>query len=134
MSVDAERWIGSWMKEFSLKDFKTPLSLYNQDAIKDAAKILNEIISFCKERSIRLCLLIPPVYHTLGEKFTPEIRKKIIDSLTEKIDDKSLWFHNYMDDKVFSNDITLFQNSFFLNRKGAMLFTKQVLKDLEIIE
>lgn len=133
MVVDAKIWLRNWMKEFSLKDFETPLTLYNQDAIKDAAKILNDIISFCRERSIRPCLLIPPVYHTLGEKLTPEIREVIINSLVEEIEDKSVWFHNYMDDSDFSNDRTLFQNSYFMNKKGAQAFTKKVLKDLKII-
>lgn len=133
MVADAENWLKNWMKEFSLKDFKTPLSLYNQDAIEDAANILNETISFCKERNIRPCLLIPPVYHTLGEKFTSEIREVIINSLIEKIEDKSVWFHNYMDDADFTNDRNLFQNSYLMNKKGAQAFTKKVLKDLKII-
>lgn len=134
MSVDAERWIDSWLKEFSLKDFKTPLSLYNQDAIEDAATIINEIICFCKERHIQPIMLIPPVYHTLGEIFTLESRKVIIDSLLEKITDRTVWFHNYMDDPEFTNDNTLFQNSFLMNKKGAKLFTHRVLKDLNIVK
>ena len=133
MNVDAERWMKNWMKEFSIKDFNTPLSLYNQDAIETASKIINEIISFCKERNIRPCLLIPPVYHTLGEQFTPEVRKRVINSLIDKVADKSVWYHNYMDDPLFANDITLFQNSFLLNKKGAKLFTKKVLQDLNYL-
>lgn len=134
MVVDAEKWMNSWMKEFSLKDLSTPLTLYNQDAIENAAKILNDIISFCKERNIRPCLLIPPVYYTLGEKFTPEIKEAIINSLVEKIEDKSVWFHNYMDDSDFVNDRTLFQNSYLMNKRGAQAFTKKVLKDLEMVK
>lgn len=133
MVEDAERWMQNWMKEFSITDFSYPLSMVNRDGIDDAARTINEIIAFCKERNITPVMTIPPVYHTLGEKFTPEIRKKIIDSLIEKVEDKSVWFYNYMDDPDFTNDITLFRNSFLMNDKGAKLFTRRVLKDLILI-
>ena len=132
MNVDAERWMNSWLKEFSLKDFETPLTLYNQDAIDDAAVILNLIIDFCKSRNCLPVILIPPVFHTLGALFNLNVRKMIIDSLVNKLDDKTVWFKNYMDDIEFTNDITLFQNSYLMNKKGAKMFTKRVLKDLGI--
>ena len=133
MQIDAKNWMNNWMKEFGITDFSYQLSLINQDAIEDAAKILNEIISLCKERNIKPKLLVPPVYHSLGILFSTEIKNKIIDSLINKIEDKSIWYHNYMDDEDFANNSSLFQNSFLLNEKGALLFTKRVMKDLELI-
>ena len=133
MDADAHRWINSWLKEFSLKDFDTPLSLYNQDAIEDAASILNEMIAFCKSHGIRPVIVIPPVYHTLGEMFSQKARAMVIDSLIEKVDDKGVWYHNYMDDADFTNDVLLFQNSYLMNREGAKLFTQRVLKDINLI-
>lgn len=134
MENDAAEWINGWIHEFSLSELESPLSLLNQDGVDDASKILNEMISFCKERNIRPVILIPPVYHTLGEKFTSKTRNNIINPLLDKIVDKSVWYYNYMDDSDFANDITLFQNSFLLNKKGAKLFTKRVLKDLGLVE
>lgn len=133
MQDDAQRWMNNWMKEFSVTDFAYPLSMVNSDGIEDAAKIINEIVTFCKERNIRLIMLIPPVFHTLDELFTPEIRKKVIDSLIECVVDKSVWFHNYMGDLEFTNDISLFQNSFLMNKKGAKQFTRRVLSDIGLI-
>lgn len=133
MEKDSEMRLNSWMKEFSVKSFSSSLSLLNKDAIDEAARILNEIIDFCKMRNMRPVILVPPVYHTLGAQITPQARHQIIDSLVDKIKDKSVWFHNYMDDPCFTNDITLFQNSFFMNKKGAKLFTSRVLHDLGII-
>lgn len=133
MLYDAERWMENWMKEFNIIDFSHPLSLVNKDGIDDASNILNDIISFCKEREIRPVILIPPVYHTLGERLTPDIRKIIIDSLIERIEDRSIWFHNYMDESEFSNNISYFQNSFLMNKKGARLFTRRVLNDLGLV-
>lgn len=133
MTSDAQRWMNNWKKEFSITDFSYPLSLVNRDGIEDAAKILNEIISFCKTRNIRPVIVIPPVYHTLGALFTPEIRKVLISSLIEKIEDTSIWFHNYMDDPDFNHSITYFRNSYLLNKKGAKSFTKKVLQDINLL-
>lgn len=133
MEHDSQCWITSWMKEFSLTKLSYPLSLRNRDAIDDAAKIINEMIAYCKEINARPVILIPPMYHTLSEKFSPEVRKVIIDSLINKIEDKTVWFKNYMDDERFINDSTLFQNSYLLNKKGAKFFTAQLLKELSII-
>ena len=134
MEINAEIMLNSWMREFSITDFSYPLSMVNCDGIEDAAIILNEIIIFCKERNITPVILIPPVYRTLGKLLTPSIRELIIDSLIEKIKDRNVWFHNYMDDSDFSNDISLFRNSFLMNKKGARLFTIRVLRDLKIIQ
>ena len=133
MERDSERWMKNWMKEFSITDFSYPLSMVNRDGIEDAAKTINEIITFCKERNILPVMVIPPVFHTLGEKFTLEIRKKVIDSLIEKVMDKSVWYHNYMDDPDFTFDLSLFRNSYLMNEKGAKFFTLRVLKDLGLI-
>ena len=133
MISDSKRWMNDWMKEFGIANFSYPLSMINQDGIETAASYLNEIINFSRQHNIQPVLLIPPVYHTLGELLKPEIRKLIIDSLVEKVEDKSVWFHNYMDDPAFSHNRDFFYNSFLMNKKGATLFTKRVLKDLKLL-
>lgn len=133
MKLDAERWIKGWKHEFSLADFSQPLSLINQDALKDASVILNNLISFCNERNMRPVLVLPPMYHTLAEKFDKDARKILLDDLIKMLDDKSVRFLNYMDDSRFNHDTTLFQDSFLLNKNGAKKFTKIVLKDIGVI-
>lgn len=130
---DAKIWIRNWLNEFSVDDFSAPLSLHNQDGVEDAANTINEMITFCKERNIRPVLVIPPMHKTLAQKFTRQARTVIIDSLLNKIKDKDVFYHNYMDDEEFTNDASLFQNSFLMNEKGAKLFTKRVLKDIKLI-
>lgn len=131
---DAKKWISGWLKEFSLSDLSAPLSLINKDGLEDAARILNEMITFCKERNIIPIIVLPPMYYTLNEEFSYEARHTLIDSLIEKVEDKSVPFYNYMDDEMFNNDRTLFRNSFFLNERGAKLFTKRLLSDLKYKE
>lgn len=65
--------------------------------------------------------------------FSPKIKTILFDKLLGKIDDKSVPFLNYMDSKHFTNDISLFRDSFLLNNSGAKKFTKLVLEDLRII-
>lgn len=130
---DANTKMYSWMHEFSIKDFSKPLSLKNQDAINDAATILNNIIKYCYHKHATPVLVLPPMYHTLADKFTPEIRNVLIGQLLTKINDKTVCFLNYMDNPLFLNDRSLFKDSFLLNKKGASLFTRQILSDLHII-
>ena len=133
MKADAERWIKGWKHEFALSDFSQPLSLFNKDGVNDAAEILNDIISFCKERNIKPVIMIPPMYHTLAEKFDEKARQLFVYDLIEKIEDKTVPFHNYMDDSRFSRDSSLFMNSFFLNKKGAKKFTRIALTDIGLL-
>lgn len=133
MKTDADRWIKGWKHEFALSDFSQPLSLFNKDGVNDAAEILNDIISFCKERKIKPVIMIPPMYHTLAEKFDEKARQLFVYDLIEKIEDKTVPFHNYMDDSRFSRDSSLFMNSFFLNKKGAKEFTRIALTDIGLL-
>ena len=133
MKADAERWIKGWKHEFALSDFSQPLSLINKDGVNDAAEILNDIISFCKERNIKPVIMIPPMYHTSAEKFDEKARQLFVYDLIEKIEDKTVPFHNYMDDSRFSRDSSLFMNSFFLNKKGAKKFTRIALTDIGLL-
>lgn len=130
---DAEKRLSNWQTEFSITDFKAPLSLANIDGIEEAVSLLNKIIGVCKSHNIRPVVLIPPVYHTLAEAFSKEIRDIIINPLIHGIEDKTIMFYNYLDDAQFKDDRSLFENSFFLNMKGAKVFTHRVLRDISIL-
>lgn len=134
MEADSDVWYDNWLHEFSIQDFLDPLSLINQDAIIDSACIIDEMINFCKERNLRPVLIIPPMYHTLAEKFSPKAREIIISSLINRLESENLEFFNYLDASDFANDKSLFQNSFLLNEKGARKFTKVVLRDIKVIQ
>lgn len=132
MEQDASNWIKNWKHEFSISDFSQPLSLLNQDGVEDAIKILNEMIAFCKQRNIKPVLVLPPMYHTLAEKFTPDARHICLDNMLARLEDQTVPFLNYMDDNQFVKNRELFQNSFLLNGNGSKLFTRRVLDDLKI--
>lgn len=133
MKNDAEHWMESWKREFSLKAFDAPLSLINCDAIDDALKIIERLVSFCKQRNIRPVFIIPPVYHTLGDLFSMQAKEQIIGRIASKLEDNGVSFINYMEEPDFSFSTDLFENSFYLNEKGAKAFTKKVLSDIGLI-
>lgn len=133
MLQDAEKWMYGWKKEFSINTFDDPLSLVNQDAISDAIEILNRVASFCVERNIKPVVVVPPVYHTLGKLITDNMRQQLIETVLSRINNKDVKIFNYLDDADFSDRRDLFENAFFLNRKGARKFTHKVLNDIGII-
>ncbi len=134
MKQDAEEWMKSWKKEFSIRDFSVPLSLINQDALSDAVTIILNIIDCCENHGFRPVVIIPPVYSALGSLFTPEIREVLMGQLITSIKHKSVLFLDYMDDDEFCNDRTMFTNSFLMNQKGAKSFTSKVLSDIKNAE
>ena len=134
MEIDAERWISGWKHEFGLPDFSEPLSLINQDGINDAAEILNDMIGYCKTHNIKPTIIMPPMYHTLADKFTEKARQLFIYDLIDKVEDKSVQFLNYMDDARFAHAPSLFRNSFFLNKEGAKKFTRIALTDIGLLK
>lgn len=134
MECDAQQWMDGWFHEFGLKDFSTPLSLVNKDGIADAVRILNAMILFCREHGFRPVLVVPPMFHTLTEKFTPQARELLFDSLIKPLEHHNVSLLNYMDDKDFVDDALLFQNSFLLNSRGAKKFTKRLLSDIGLVK
>lgn len=129
-AADAKMRMESWRKEFSMIRFSNPLSLVNQDAYHDGAKILGEIVDYCLVRELRPVLVMPPVSEALRKLFTPEMRKVYIgDFVKEGVGEKAK-FLDYFADERFG--VSEFQNSFILNAAGAKKFTEVVLKDADV--
>ena len=127
---DARIRVNSWKKEFSIIDFDYELSLVNKDAFDDGVVLLKKILSYCKARDFKPVMVLPPVHQALSTLFTPAMRRKFIDSFVAQAlegEDK-VAFLDYFEDKRFTSD--MFADSFLLNKKGAVLFTDVVLKDI----
>lgn len=134
MEADAQMRIRGWFSEFSLKDFETPLSLRNKDAIMDAACKLDQMIDFCEEHGYKPVMIVPPMYHTLADKFTSKARTMLIDNMIDEMKHKDVRFFNYMNDDAFTHSRELFADSFDLNPNGAKVFTKRVLSDIGVLK
>lgn len=133
MIADADNRFNGWCKEFSIKDLKNQLSLNNTDGINDALKIIQNVKLFCAEHNLRFVLVVPPVYRSLADKFTNEVKYCLIDSILGSEIFKDIEVYDYLASELFSDDISLFENSFILNEKGAKLFTRHILHELNLI-
>lgn len=133
MELDAENRLKSWLHEFSLKDLTSAFSLVNIYNMELAISLLEQIVEFCKERGFDPVIVIPPVYHTLSDKFSKESQDKLMLKMIEGLSYNDITFLNYFSDKQFSNNRDLFEDSFLLNKKGAVKFTRRVLTDISVI-
>lgn len=133
MERNADFWISSWMREFSLDSLDDPLSLVNRDAMDQAVCRLNGIVAYCRELGHRPVFTVPPVYAALAARFSKNARARFVYDMVERLADKDVVMLDYMDDAEFSADISLFDNSYLLSAAGAKKFTRRILKDIGLI-
>ena len=131
LEMDAESWMTSWKKQFNISDLNAPLSEQNSDCKNFNTRLLSDIISFCLERNLQPVVLLPPVSKALNSKFSETFRENYIYSFVRESIHDGIPFLDYFDDSQFL-DSSLYFDALFMNRKGAKLFTKQVLNDLHL--
>ena len=132
LNNDADKWIEGWKHEFNIKNLDLPLDNDMEAYHEECANKFVEIINFCKERDLKPVLIFPPMSNVLNARFSEKAKDTYIYSFIRNIQKKTaVDFLDYMCDKRFSST-ELFFNSFFLNLRGRKLFTKQVLKDLNL--
>lgn len=130
--ADAKMRMESWRKEFSMIRFTDPLSLVNQDAYHDGAKVLGQMVDFCIERELNPILVMPPVSEAMRKQFRPDMKALFIDEFVKEGIGEKVKFIDYFADNRFEKDD--FLNSFILNVEGAKKFTEIVLKDVEVTQ
>lgn len=130
MKNDAKVWINNWKKEFSIFSLDDDLSLINQDRFNDSKEALNEIVSFCKTHSFRPVVILPPVSQYLSKMLPANAREAYINGFMKSVVEDGVLFLNYLDDPDFLED-DLFLNANILNSRGARVFTKRVLRDIQ---
>lgn len=100
--------------------------------IDEIISSLEDIISFCRTRNIRLCLITTPTWHTYYDNLEPKQLFKmsqLIDSISKK---NNLPYLNYMKDSRFTFD-DFYDNS-HLNDIGATKFSKILDKDIKSLK
>ena len=129
---DAQRWMENcWAKEFSIDDFEAPISIRNKDLSEQAIEILVKIKKFCSDKKFELSIITPPISPELRDMLTPKIREQYLNVFQRDKRLSDVRFINFIDDKEFDNH-NLFQNAYFLNQRGAHLFTNKVLSILNL--
>lgn len=132
-SKNAEHKVQSWKKQFAIEDLSSSLSEKHKLEQASRAQTLREMIFFCKERNLRPYIVLPPVHPELSSRFSDSFMKNYVYSFIEASTDDSSIVLDYFNNTSFHED-SYFQDSFFLNKKGARIFTKRVLEDLNLIK
>lgn len=126
---DAQKWLNGWEKQFGIKELDNiTLSDENKTNIEKNIKLLKEMIAFCKEHEYEPILLVLPVTKELSNLFPNEfVQKYIINPILEANEENAKFLNYWRDERFEETDYYI--DSFFMNKKGRLKFTKQVLED-----
>lgn len=127
---DADKWMAGWMREFDIDDLNAPLDKEMDECHEECARRYAEIVKYCKEHGYKPYLMIPPMSRVLAERFSDKTKETYIYSFIRRIQKiTEVECLDYLTDKDFSDPVLYF-NSFFLNYRGRILFTRRVLSDI----
>jgi len=130
--LHAKQFIEMWKKQFGIVDLDAPLSVENRKGHACRVQLLSEMIDFCLSRNLRPVLVIPPIHPALAQKLTPVFRENYIYSFVREANKKDAPFFDYIDHSEFREQ-SYYRNSFFLNEKGAIKFTRLFLQNLSTL-
>lgn len=130
---NAQLFIECWKKQFKIEDMNSDRPEHINRGRELRISTLKEIIKFCKDRELRMFVVLPPITKALSNYFSSAFKENYIYSFLRDTGLSDNLFLNYLDDSRFQKN-ELFFNSLFLNKTGGRLFTNQVMKDINILE
>ena len=131
--ADAKGWMESWKDQFDISDMNQRFIGQHESVYSDTVKVLSDMIEYCQVEGLQFVLVVPPVYHTLGELLTQTAREQLLDTFIHQANRNRVPFYNFIDDAQFSNRKQLFRDSYFLNKEGARKFTNYLLETIKTI-
>ena len=132
LNADAQSWVDCWNKEFDIDIDHIELSESNKADIEKNIEILSSIIDFCLERNYHPVIALLPITDYLMKRLPSDFCNKYYINFINKANKRNVPILNYLTDSRFTSP-DFFINSFFMNKRGRTVFTKQILKDLELI-
>lgn len=129
LKIDADYWISLWEKEFTIKipNIEIPDRLLKN--IESNILNLKQLLATCRRNEIKPVIIIPPVTGILLSKFSNNFLNKYLYENIKNSISEEVPVLNYLDNKDFY-EVDLYMDSFFLNKKGRLKFTKRVLNDI----
>lgn len=131
LAHDAESKIQGWKCQFKIQDLSETFITRFEDVYKGTIAMISEMIDYCNSEGLKLILVIPPVYHTLAELLKPTAREQLLDRFMMEASGNKITCFNFIDEPDFSNDKSLFRDSYYLNEDGAKKFTKFILDTIK---
>lgn len=130
ISVNARQWVENWMREFGISNLEEPLTSRNGKRRADSVITLKGIIHTCEQLNVNPVLIIPPVSEALALLFSPQALQIYIYDFIKEAELDNIRLIDYWGWKI---DNSCFHDAYFLNSKGAKLFTHRLLSDLNLL-
>ena len=131
LKKDAMKFINGWKMQFGITDLDAPLTDSNKIGREIRQKTMREMIDFILERGYTPVYVIPPTTKYLSSYYSHAFKETYIYSFLKDIE-RNVIMLDYSNDEDLNKE-ELYFNSFFMNKNGASIFTKRVLKDLNLI-
>lgn len=130
---DATYWIEEcWNPEFKINiSNMLPLSDINKKSVEINIRVLSDIIRYCLDNSFKPFIVILPVTKCLSSKFSEDFIYNHIVKYINLANVYDVPVLNYLYDERFVTS-DLYINSFFMNKSGRRIFTKDFLDKLNI--
>lgn len=125
---DAIYWTNLWKKEFAISDLNAPLTDFNKLGMKTRVALVNQMIEFCLERELEPIAVFTPIHSSMYKFFSDTYWQNYFEAFKNQLKFPVSFLDFYHDRSFISDDF--FYNSFFMNDKGASLFTFEVLSRL----
>ena len=127
---DANNWLNGWSKQFEFKSLEDNIRQEHAEIQDDNIEIAINMIEACRANSVIPVIVLPPISTFLNSKFSSKFKDLYIYDFIRKIKDNSdIDVLDYMDNKEYQNP-SLYYNSFFLNKKGRLIFTNDVINNI----
>lgn len=120
----ASQYISHIKHRYSIKNFKDKMSLLNQDSFDDAFLIIKQMNDYCEEHSARFILSFPPASRALCKEVNEFVNNESFVTLLQKLKNEEIIVKDFTNDARFEGK---FSSELFLNKAGALLYTKLLL-------
>lgn len=128
LEADAMNWDRGWRQQFSIVEYKDPLTEVNAEGRQIRIKAMRDLIDFCQERGYKPVYVILPMTKQLRHYLHDGFMDKYVYEYLQEVG-RDVPVLDYLKDEEMSKP-ELYANAYFLNKKGARKFTGKVLQAL----
>lgn len=103
----------------------------------DALEALYSMIQLCREKGARPILLTTPYLHEyvdIVKKNDPKFFEDFYGIINKVVGDTGAEYYDYSSDERYTNNYALFRDTHHLNKKGAKIFTDNIMREVLGIE
>ena len=119
--------IDGWKDQFNIPNLNERFIDRFDDVYRATINMVSEIIDYCQSEGLELVFVFPPVYQSLAKLIPPIAREQLLDTFILQANKGRVPYYNFIEEPCFSNDSTIFTNSYYLNKSGAKKFTKFII-------